>query len=238
MGTQTHGLHRKWGSAGPVIYLCRIPLCCFPQLHFQLFVLKCRIEQDKQSQRPSPPFLSDSRHRLERWWLGRKTDPPSSPGPALRQAGTVRSSPGRPHHPAGSRGSTGAPHARPQLPWPCHPLCRVREPGLWVPLSLSSLFHPRAGVWKVLSSALQPHLQGVLPQRWQPGLHGADAPSPAFGPVAGWVKSLSFIPELHHGCNSVDLSASPLCDFVSTKRRDARILWVCAFKNKLCFFFF
>lgn len=27
MGTQTHGLHRKRGSGGPVIYLCRIPPC-------------------------------------------------------------------------------------------------------------------------------------------------------------------------------------------------------------------
>lgn len=60
MGTQTHGLHRKLGSAGPVIYLCRIPLCCLPQLHFQLLALKRRIEQDKQSQRPSPPFLPGS----------------------------------------------------------------------------------------------------------------------------------------------------------------------------------
>lgn len=131
----------------------------------------------------------------------------------------------------GSSRSSPAPLALP-------PQCCVREPGVRVPLSLSSLFHPRVGVRKVLSSALQPDLRGVLPQHWQPGLRGADPPSPALCPAAGWVKSLSLIPKLHHGCNSVDLSASSLCDFVSTKHRDVCILWVCAFKNKLCFFFF
>lgn len=54
-------------------------------------------------------------------------------------------------------------------------------------------------------------LQGAVQRRGQSGLHGAGSPSPALRPAAGWVKSfsLSFIPKLHHGCNSVDLSASP-----------------------------
>lgn len=62
---------------------------CFPQLHLQLFVLQRRAEQDKQSQRPSPPFLSGSRHRLERWWLGRKAAPRSSSSLAAWPPGTM-----------------------------------------------------------------------------------------------------------------------------------------------------
>lgn len=99
----------------------------------------------------------------------------------------------------------------PSLSWPCHPSCHAREPGIWVPLSHFLSFHPYVGVWKVLSSLLQPHLQGVVLQCWQSSLHSGDSPSPALCSAAGWVKSfsLSLIPKLHHGCNSIDLSASP-----------------------------
>lgn len=73
----------------------------FPQLHLQLFVLQHRAEQDKQSQRPSPPFLSGSRHWLEQSWLGGKAAPPSAPA---RQRGC-------PDHALMA--------LPPQLPWQC-----------------------------------------------------------------------------------------------------------------------
>lgn len=101
-----------------MIYLCRIPLCCSPQLRFQLFVGKRKMEQDKQSQRPSPPFLCGSRQPLERWWLGRKADPPSSPSLAAWRAGTVR--PGRAYRPPRH---AAAPGARPAAPQPRRPGC-------------------------------------------------------------------------------------------------------------------
>lgn len=80
--------------------------------------------------------------------------------------------------------------------------------------------------------------QGALPQRWQWGLPGADPPSAALPPAAGCLQgfSLSFIPKLHRGCNSVDLCFL-LRDSLSTKRRGVRVVWVRAFRSKLGSFY-
>lgn len=198
-GTQIHGLHRKRGSGGPVIYLCRIPprasLSCICSYLFYSAGLSKTNKASAPLLPSSPAVATDLKSG---GWEGRLLLLPApAPAPAWQCSCLGQCSGGSATTPLGVLRLLSSLFG---LPGPAAPDTVHENLDFGFPPAFPPFSSPCRSVEGVFFSLGTPSPGSCAQQ-----LSLSGYPAAACAQSSSWL----LIPKFHHGCSSVDLSASP-----------------------------